>query len=455
MLPCSIFAHSLAEFQKALLKAAAGRNPGQHMYYQMYEMNHAVLQPWRAMADATRLLYSHPMNPWSSTSVGRSIAGLAEMFERNTRRYGKPAFGLKETVVDWRKVAVREEVVWSTPFCNLLHFKRDLPADRKPDRKLLIVAPMSGHYATLLRGTVESMLPYAEVYITDWIDARNIPIVAGKFDLDDYIQHVIDMLHHLGRDTHVMAVCQPSVPVLAAVAVMEARGDKCAPSTMVLMGGPIDTRINPTAVNKLAEERGIDWFRDNVIMQVPWPNAGFMRAVYPGFLQLSGFMGMNLDRHISAHQEFFVHLIKNDGDSAEKHREFYDEYLAVMDLTAEFYLQTVETVFVKHSLPKGEMTFRGERIDLTGIRNVALMTVEGENDDISGPGQTKAAQTLCASIPDDMRVHYMQPDVGHYGVFNGSRYRAEIVPRIVDFQSSYGLSARAKPRTKAKVPTDA
>lgn len=418
------------------------------MFYHLYEMNHAALQPMRAMADATRILYSNPMNPFAQTPWGRSIAGMAELFERTTRRYGKPPFELSSTVVDWKQVQVSEEVAWSSPFCRMLHFKRDLPAGRKPDRKLLIVAPMSGHYATLLRGTVESMLPYAEVYITDWIDARSVPLSAGRFDLDDYIDHVIDMLHELGPDTHVMAVCQPSVPVLAAAAIMESRGDPMSPATMVLMGGPIDTRINPTGVNKLAEERGIEWFRDNVIMTVPWPNAGFMRQVYPGFLQLSGFMSMNLDRHLTAHKDFFGHLVKNDGDSADKHREFYDEYLAVMDLTAEFYLQTVDTVFVKHLLPKGEMMYRGEPVDPTRIRNVALMTVEGENDDISGIGQTRAAQTLCANIPDDMRVHYMQPAVGHYGVFNGSRYRAEILPRIVDFQSSYGRSARSasKPR---------
>jgi poly(3-hydroxybutyrate) depolymerase len=418
------------------------------MFYHLYEMNHAALQPMRAIADATRILYSNPMNPFAQTPWARSIAGLAELFERTTRRYGKPLFGLTSTVVDWKQVSVSEEVAWSSPFCRMLHFKRDLPTGRKPDRKLLIVAPMSGHYATLLRGTVESMLPYAEVYITDWIDARTVPLSAGRFDLDDYIDHVIDMLHELGPDTHVMAVCQPSVPVLAAAAIMESRGDPMSPSTMVLMGGPIDTRINPTAVNKLAEERGIEWFRDNVIMTVPWPNTGFMRQVYPGFLQLSGFMSMNLDRHLTAHKDFFGHLVKNDGDSADKHREFYDEYLAVMDLTAEFYLQTVDTVFVKHQLPKGEMMYRGERVDPSKIRNVALMTVEGENDDISGIGQTKAAQTLCTNIPDDMRVHYMQPAVGHYGVFNGSRYRAEILPRIVDFQSSYGRSARTAPKPR-------
>ena len=418
------------------------------MFYQIYEFNHAALQPYRAFADATRLFYSNPMNPLAQTPFGRSIAGMAELFERTTRRYAKPAFGIEKTVVDWKEVAVTEKVVWSRPFCNLIHFERALPAGRKPDRKLLIVAPMSGHYATLLRGTVESMLPYAEVYITDWTDARMVPLAAGSFDLDDYIDYVIDMFHHLGPDAHVMAVCQPSVPVLAAVALMEKRGDPDAPATMVLMGGPIDTRENPTAVNRLAEERGIDWFRDNVVMSVPWPNPGFMRMVYPGFLQLSGFMSMNLDRHILAHKDFFLHLVKNDGDGAEKHREFYDEYLAVMDLTAEFYLQTVETVFVDHALPKGEMMHRGELIEPAAIRNVALMTVEGENDDISGLGQTKAAHKLCTGIPDDMRVHYMQPAVGHYGVFNGSRYRAEIVPRIVDFMSSYGR--RAKPASTAK-----
>src|SRR5690606_22319735 len=234
-------------------------------------------------------------------------------------------------------------------------------------------------------------------------------------------------------DTHVIGVCQPAVPVFAAVSVMEARGDAFAPASMTLMGGPIDTRRNPTAVNLLAEEKGIGWFRDNVIMQVPWPHAGYGRDVYPGFLQLSGFMSMNLDRHIIAHKDFFMHLVKNDGDSAEKHRDFYDEYLAVMDLTAEFYLQTVDTVFIRHALPKGELMHRGVRVDPAAIRNVALLTIEGENDDISGLGQTRAAHDLCVNLPAAKQAHYMQPRVGHYGVFNGSRFRAEIAPRILDF----------------------
>ncbi|TPN84122.1 polyhydroxyalkanoate depolymerase [Mesorhizobium sp. CU2] len=418
------------------------------MFYQLYELNHAALQPARLYADAVRLFYSNPLNPVSHTAFGRSVAATAELFERTTRRYGKPQFGLNKTVVDWKNVDVTEKTVWSKPFCNLIRFERSLPAGRKADPKLLIVAPMSGHYATLLRGTVEAMLPYADVHITDWVDARMVPLSQGSFDLDDYIDYVIDMFHALGPDTHVMAVCQPSVPVLAAVALMEKRGDPFVPATMTLMGGPIDTRRNPTAVNLLAEEKGIDWFRDNVVMRAPWPVPGFGREVYPGFLQLSGFMSMNLDRHIIAHKDFFMHLVKHDGDNAEKHRDFYDEYLAVMDLTAEFYLQTVDTVFVRHALPKGEMKHRGEPVDTKAIRNVALLTIEGENDDISGLGQTQAAHDLCVNIPADKRVHYMQPAVGHYGVFNGSRFRSEIVPRIADFIASYGRQQRvaAKPK---------
>ena len=418
------------------------------MYYQIYEMNHAALQPFRAFADAAKLFYQNPLNPLSMTPVGRSVAAVAEVFERTTRRYGKPGFGFPAATVDGVEVGVDEKVVWSRPFCDLIHFRRDLPRSRRADPKLLIVAPMSGHYATLLRGTVEAMMQHAEVYITDWTDARMVPLSEGRFDLDDYVDYIIDMLHHLGPDTHVMAVCQPSVPVLAAVSVMEARGDRFAPASMTLMGGPIDTRRNPTAVNLLAEKKGIEWFRDNVVMQVPFPNPGFMREVYPGFLQLSGFMSMNLDRHLIAHKDFFMHLVKNDGDSAEKHREFYDEYLAVMDLTAEFYLQTVETVFVRHDLPRGQMKHRGEPVDPSAVRNVALLTVEGENDDISGVGQTQATHDLCVNIPDSMRGHHLQPRVGHYGVFNGSRFRADIVPRIVEFMAAHGARTKqaARPR---------
>lgn len=418
------------------------------MFYQLYELNHAAMAPLRASTEAMRFFYSNPLNPLSQTSLGRSLSASLEVFERVTRRYGKPEFGLPTTTVDGHTVKVTEKVVWSKPFCNLLHFERALPASRAPDQRILIVAPMSGHYATLLRGTVEALMQGADVYITDWKDARNVPITDGTFDLDDYIDYVIEMIHHLGPDTHLVAVCQPSVPVLAAVAVMEAANDPFVPSSMTLMGGPIDTRINPTAVNQLAQERPLKWFKDNVIMTVPWPLAGFMRPVYPGFLQLSGFMSMNLDRHLIAHKEFYEHLVKNDGESAEKHRDFYDEYLAVMDMTAEFYLQTVDTVFIKHALPKGEMMHRTTLVDTKAIRNVALLTIEGENDDISGVGQTHAAQTICSNIPDEMRLHYIQPDVGHYGVFNGSRFRREIAPRILSFTREHSkvLRKNAQPR---------
>jgi poly(3-hydroxybutyrate) depolymerase len=414
--------------------------------YHAYEAVHMMVSPARAMSDAMQLAFKNPANPLTYTPFGRSVAASCELFERSTRRYGKPAFGLDTTTMNGVKVAVEERVVWQRPFCNLIYFDRQVGARRKPQPKVLLVAPMSGHYATLLRGTVETMLPEHEVYITDWIDARLVPLAAGSFDLDDYIDYVIAMLQKLGPDTHVMAVCQPSVPVLAAIARMEAEGDPASPRSMTLMGGPIDTRRSPTAVNQLAMERGTDWFRRNCITRVPFPHLGAFREVYPGFMQLSGFMAMNFDRHLTAHYDMYKHLIEGDGDSAEKHRDFYDEYLAVMDLTAEFYLQTVDTVFVKHALPKGEMMHRGNPVDLKAIRGVALMTVEGENDDISGVGQTKAAHDLCVNIPAEMRVEYLQKGVGHYGVFNGSRFRSEIAPRIADFMLSLDMKAAKERR---------
>ncbi|MEL6437096.1 MAG: polyhydroxyalkanoate depolymerase, partial [Pseudomonadota bacterium] len=280
--------------------------------YHLYEMHHAFMQPWRAAADATRMFYQNPVNPMSRTKYGRTVAAWAEVFERTTRRYGKPEFGLDFTVIDDQEVPVGENVVWSKPFCNLIHFQRDLPKPRANDPRVLIVAPMSGHYATLLRGTVERLLPEAEVYITDWVDARNVAVAEGHFDLDDYIDYLIEMMNHLGPETHIVGVCQPSVPVLSAVSVMEARKSPNAPLSMILMGGPIDTRRNPTAVNKLAEEKPIEWFRDNVIMTVPFPNMGFGRQVYPGFLQLTGFMSMNMDRHMIAQKDFFMHLVGDD-----------------------------------------------------------------------------------------------------------------------------------------------
>jgi poly(3-hydroxybutyrate) depolymerase len=303
---------------------------------------------------------------------------------------------------------------------------------------------MSGHYATLLRGTVEAFLPTHQVYITDWSDARAVPLALGHFDLDDYVDYLQGMLEHLGPGVHTLGVCQPSVPLVMTVALMEAERNPCAPATMTLMGGPIDTRRSPTAVNQLAEKRGVEWFRANCLQTVPFPYPGAGREVYPGYLQLSGFMAMNIDRHVSAHVEMFNHLVKGDGDSAEKHREFYDEYLAVMDLTAEYYMQTIEAVFVRHSLPKGEMTHRGTRIDLATIRNCGLMTVEGEKDDISGVGQTQAAHDLCVNIPPAKKLHHLQLGVGHYGVFNGSKFRSQIAPRICDFHAGVDAMATMK-----------
>jgi poly(3-hydroxybutyrate) depolymerase len=422
------------------------------MLYHLYELNQAALSPARAAADVYRLLFRNPLNPASHTPLGKGAAAVLELFERTTRRYRKPAWDIASTEVDGREVAVRERVLLKKPFCHLVHFERDVPARRRrQDAKLLIVAPLAGHFPTLLRGTVRDLLPYYEVYVTEWQDARYVPRAEGTFDLDDYIDYVVEFLRVFRGDVHIMAVCQPTVPVFAAVSLMEAKGDLDVPHSMILMAGPIDTRESPTAVNRFAEGKPLNWFRHNVITQVPWPYPGMMRMVYPGFLQLSGFMGMNFDRHVTAHRDLFHNLIRGDGDSADKHREFYDEFLAVMDLTADYYLQTIETVFLEQKLPRGLMVHRNDKVDPSKIHRVALMTVEGERDDISGIGQTCAAQTLCSNLPDALREHHVQPGVGHYGVFNGSRFRAEIVPKIRVFtgahQQAKGVFARAFSRT--------
>jgi poly(3-hydroxybutyrate) depolymerase len=418
------------------------------MLYHLYELNQAALSPARAAAEAYRLLFRNPLNPAYHTPLGRGAAAALELFERTTRRYRKPAWDIAYTAVDGNEVAVRTRRVIAKPFCNLTYFEREVtPTRRRQDPKLLIVAPMAGHYPTLLRGTVRDMLPNHEVYVTEWRDARRVPRSAGPFDLDDYIDYIIEFIRYFQGDVHVMAVCQPTVPVFAAVSLLEAARDRAIPRSMILMAGPIDTRVNPTEVNCFAEGHSIEWFERNVITQVPWPHPGMMRRVYPGFLQLSGFMGMNLDRHITAHRELFHNLVRGDGDSADKHREFYDEFLAVMDLTAEFYLQTIKTVFLDHALPRGEMVHRGRPVDPHAIRRVALMTVEGEKDDISGIGQTYAAHNLCKNLPAAMKEHHLQPAAGHYGVFNGSRFRAEIVPKINRFiatqQRPKGLLGRS------------
>jgi len=425
------------------------------MNYQAYELAHAILSPMRLGAAAMKFSVSSPFNPFSATPMGRSMSAACELFENVTRRYGKPVFGITEVHSNGITLPVTEEIVLRKPFCNLIHFKRDLK-DTAPrnDPKVLIIAPMSGHYATLLRGTVRSMIEEHEVYVTDWADAREVPLTEGGFDLEDFVDYLINFIHHLGPNTHVMAVCQPAVPALVATAVMAARDDPMQPSSLTMMGGPIDTRRNPTAVNKLAQSKPLSWFESNVLSFVPFPHSGVMRRVYPGFMQLTGFMTMNLERHVTAHNDLFHNLVKGDCDSVKAHQDFYDEYMAVMDLSADFYLQTVKTVFQEHSLPDGKMMHRGQRVDCKAIRKTAIITIEGERDDICGIGQTQAAHDLCPNVPQDEHFYYMQPGVGHYGVFNGTRWRTEIQPRVRQMirsvemrRAGYGPKTIASPQS--------
>ncbi|MEO1544536.1 MAG: polyhydroxyalkanoate depolymerase [Pseudomonadota bacterium] len=404
------------------------------MRYHAYEFAHAVLSPMRMIAQSINVQLNAPFNPWSYTPLAKSYSAAFEVFDGLTRRYGKPDWDIEETSLHGLKVPISIENVVEKNFCNLQRFKRDESVvGKRDDPKVLIVAPMSGHYATLLRGTVKAMIQEHDVYVTDWIDCRDVPVTDGGFDLDDFIDYLIEFIQYIGPNTHVMAVCQPAVPALAAAAVMARRDDDCQPLSLTLMGGPIDTRRNPTVVNDLAQKKSIEWFEQNVISLVPFPNPGFMRRVYPGFMQLTGFMTMNLERHTKAHMDLFNNLVKGDCDSVNAHNKFYEEYLSVMDLPCEFYLQTVEEVFQRHSLPDGVMTHRNEIVDCSLITKTGLLTVEGERDDICGLGQTEAAQDLCTNVPLDERYHYVQPGVGHYGVFNGTRFRTEIQPRIREF----------------------
>jgi len=404
--------------------------------YHFYDLQHALITPGRIAAELIRTSFQNPLNPLSYYPLGRTIAAGAEVFERVTRRFGKPSFELPHTMIGEEQVLITEEFIVEKPFCNLLHFKRHT---KRKDPKVLIVAPMSGHYATLLRGTVEALLPHHDVYITDWVDARMIPLKEGQFNLDDYINYVRHFLSLLGPKTHVIAVCQPAVPTLAAVSLMAAENDPNQPLGMILMGGPIDTRVSKTQVTQTAEERPLSWFKRTVIADVPMYYPGAYRRVYPGFVQLGGFMSMNLDRHVGQHMNFYKHLVQGDGDSADSHRKFYNEYLAVMDLPAEFYLQTVDVVFQRHLLPKNQMKWRDPLTDhlhdvLPGkIKKTALLTIEGELDDISARGQTTAAHDLCISIPQAKQFHHFQLACGHYGIFNGSKWRHEIMPRIRHF----------------------
>jgi poly(3-hydroxybutyrate) depolymerase len=392
------------------------------MLYLLHDASQFMLTPARVAAGITKLVCESPLSPLTYTPTGRALVASCELFERTTRTYPKPAFNLPAS----------ERVVWQRPFCRVIAFG---PPSNKP--KVLIVAPMSGHYATLLRGTVAAFLDSHQVFITDWSDAKQVPQSEGQFDLSDYVDYCLAMFKVLGPDLHVMAVCQPAVPVLAAIALMEAEEHPQVPCSVTLLGGPVDTRQTPTAVNSFAQTRDIRWFKQHCIHPVPDRFRGRGRLVYPGFMQLCGFMAMNPDRHVSAHWEMFNHLVEGDGDSADKHREFYDEYLAVMDLSAEYYLQTLETVFIDHLLPRGLMRHRGGPVDLKAIHRCALMTIEGEKDDITGRGQTAAALDLTPNLSAAKKEHHLQAGVGHYGVFNGSRYRLEIAPRIKAFMARH------------------
>ena len=400
------------------------------MLYDAYELQRSMLSGASAMAQFGAGWMQSPANPLSYIGGGSVIGSALEVFAHASAPRGKPAFGLDETVVDGRPVAVHEEVALRLPFGQLKHFVRE---GVQGGPKLLIVAPMSGHYATLLRGTVERMLTSADVYITDWRDAKRVPLSDGHFDLDDYVDYVTRFLQVIGEAgngeaAHVLAVCQPSVPCFAATALMCADGDRYRPKSLTMMGGPIDTREAPTTVNTLATERPFGWFENNVIATVPMSYAGAGRRVYPGFLQLSGFMSMNLGSHMISHWEMFKHLVKGDGAGAKATQDFYEEYRSVCDMTAEFYLQTIDLVFQTHALPKGQMTHRGRRVDPAEIRDVGLLAIEGERDDISGLGQTKAALTLARELPAGKKKYLMAEGVGHYGIFHGSKWRDHIAP---------------------------
>lgn len=401
------------------------------MLYEVHEMSRAAAAQMRMFASTQEFLLNHPLNPFAHTVGSRSAASACRLFEDLARRYYKPSFRLATIECGGKTVAVRETNVKRKTFCQLKHFERDAP--RRNDPRLLIVAPLSGHFATLLRGTVETLLPDHDVFITDWRDARMVPVTAGGFGLDEYVDYMIDFLDYLGPDTHVLAVCQAAVPMLAATALMAEDQHPATPRSLAMMSAPIDARVRPTLPDKLATTHSMSWFRRHTIHRVPAPYPGMMRPVYPGFMQLSGFVSMNFDRHVDAYWRLFQSMIDNDQEQTSRHRRFYDEYMAVMDLPAAFYLDTIRRVFKEHHLARGCFSHRGRPVDTAAIRDTALFTIEGERDDISSPGQTAAAHALCPNIPQARRRHHEQAGVGHYGVFNGRHWRGEIAPKLAEF----------------------
>jgi poly(3-hydroxybutyrate) depolymerase len=411
------------------------------LLYTAHELQRSWLNAASTWASVASEMLSNPALPWGYSGFGPTMASALEVFAHAAAPYGKPAFDIESVTVDGKVQPITEAIVLHRPFGNLLRFTH--PALPKVAPKLLIVAPMSGHFATLLRGTVARMAETCEVYVTDWADARMVPLSAGEFDLDDYIDYLIDFLEHIGEGAHMLAVCQPSVPSLAATAIMADLGHPCRPLTLTMMGGPIDTREAPTSVNDLAMQRPIEWFRHNVIATVPLHYPGAGRRVYPGFLQLAGFMSMNMGNHMMSHYHMFKHLIEGDDDSADSTKAFYDEYRAVCDMNAAYYLQTVEHVFQKHSIPNGTFVHRSKVVDLGKIKDTALLAIEGERDDISGIGQTKAALHLATGLAESRKKYHLAPEVGHYGIFNGSKWRDKIAPILEGWMTQHG-KARLK-----------
>jgi poly(3-hydroxybutyrate) depolymerase len=400
------------------------------MLYQLYQTMTDMGEPFRMLASAG--LTARPLlGEFGREPLANSLFAALDMVAHTKLIAERPSYRINTVLSGNSEVAVREELIAATPFGDLLHFAKDEGSAVQP--KILLVAPISGHFATLLRNTVQTLLRDHDVYITDWKNARDIPLSAGRFGFDDYVDHLIHFLEQIGPPVHMVAVCQPCVPALAAVALMSKRDNPATPLSLTLMGGPVDVRINPTAVNDLANQHDFQWFEQNLISSVPWRYEGRSRRVYPGFLQLTAFMAMNAARHQEQHRALYQHLADGEEEQARAIRDFYDEYFAVLDLTAEFYLETIDRVFQRALLAKGELDYRGERVDCAAIKRTALLTVEGERDDICAVGQTSAAHDLCSALRPHMKRHYLQAGVGHYGVFSGSKWDNQIYPQIRNF----------------------
>ena len=425
------------------------------MLYQLYETQRALLSPFAEFASATSKLYNHPLSPFAHTPGAQRVSAGLDLMHRLSKEYEKPEFGINSVSVEGIDVAVQQQIAIEKPFCRLLRFKRftdnvTVLTRLKDQPIVLVVAPLSGHHSTLLRETIRELLKDHKVFITDWTDARMVPKEAGPFHLDDYVAYVQEFIRHIGPEVNVMSVCQPTVPVLAAISLMASRGET-TPRTMTMMGGPIDARKSPPSVNNLATNKTYDWFENNVIYRVPTNFPGSGRAVYPGFLQHTGFVAMNPDRHLTSHYDYFLDLVRGDDDSAEFHRDFYDEYNAVLDMPAEYYLDTIKTVFQDFALVNGNWKVGGQPVRPQDIETTALLTIEGELDDISGAGQTRAAHDLCTSIPKDRRHHYDALGAGHYGIFSGRRWREKVYPRVRDFIAAHHHVAEADASTPKTV----